>query len=140
MVSRSLIPVLAGSFAALAPTVSAFASCPATLFATAAARRASATSFRPIRMMASSAQSQTFTIDAAPAPGQPFHLAFPVRDIEESRKFYGEILGCTQGRIAPGKWVDYSLSGHQIVCHWAGNDYKCVDYYNPVDGDDGSCI
>jgi hypothetical protein len=67
--------------------------------------------------------------------GTPFHLAFPVRDIEESRQFYGGILGCVQGRIHPGKWVDYSLNGHQIVCHWVGKDYKAPDYYNPVDGE-----
>jgi extradiol dioxygenase family protein len=29
---------------------------------------------------------------------RPFHLAFPVRDIEEARKFYGELLGCPEGR------------------------------------------
>ena len=28
------------------------------------------------------------------------------------------------------------MHGHQIVCHWVGNDYKCIDYYNPVDGDE----
>uniref|UniRef100_A0A7S0W350 VOC domain-containing protein n=1 Tax=Hemiselmis tepida TaxID=464990 RepID=A0A7S0W350_9CRYP len=90
-----------------------------------------------VRMMADTAAAKTsFAVDAPPAPGQPFHLAFPVRDIEEAREFYGGTLGLTQGRIAPGKWVDYSLNGHQIVCHWAGNDYKCVDYYNPVDGDE----
>mmetsp|Transcript_17687 Transcript_17687/g.40832 ORF Transcript_17687/g.40832 Transcript_17687/m.40832 type:complete len:223 (-) Transcript_17687:309-977(-) len=98
-----------------------------------------AASVRPmgLRMMADGAAAKTsFSIDAPPAPGQPFHLAFPVRDIEEAREFYGGTLGCTQGRIAPGKWVDYSLHGHQIVCHWAGDDYKCIDYYNPVDGDE----
>ena len=28
------------------------------------------------------------------------------------------------------------IIGHQIVCHWVGDDYKCIDYYNPVDGDE----
>lgn len=28
------------------------------------------------------------------------------------------------------------MHGHQIVCHWVGDDYKCIDYYNPVDGDE----
>lgn len=28
------------------------------------------------------------------------------------------------------------ITGHQIVCHWVGDDYKCIDYYNPVDGDE----
>jgi extradiol dioxygenase family protein len=44
-------------------------------------------------------------------------------------------LGCAEGRSSE-KWQDYSLHGHQIVCHWAGNDYRCHDYYNPVDGDE----
>ncbi len=34
------------------------------------------------------------------------------------------------------KWQDYSLYGHQIVAHWVGDDYRCHDYYNPVDGDE----
>lgn len=28
------------------------------------------------------------------------------------------------------------MEGHQIVCHYVGDDYRCVDYYNPVDGDE----
>jgi extradiol dioxygenase family protein len=44
-------------------------------------------------------------------------------------------LGCEEGRSSD-KWQDYSLYGHQIVCHWAGDDYRCIDYYNPVDGDE----
>ncbi|KAI9348189.1 glyoxalase/bleomycin resistance protein/dioxygenase [Obelidium mucronatum] len=46
----------------------------------------------------------------------PFHLAFPVRDLEVSRKFYGQVLGCRQGRELAGKWIDFDLFGHQIVC------------------------
>lgn len=72
---------------------------------------------------------------AMPAPGAPFHHAFPVHDMESARKFYGEILGCEEGRSST-KWQDYSLYGHQIVAHWAGDDYRCQDYYNPVDGDE----
>ena len=34
------------------------------------------------------------------------------------------------------KWQDYSLFGHQLVCHYVGDDYRCSDYYNPVDGDE----
>jgi hypothetical protein len=36
----------------------------------------------------------------------------------------------------PGKWVDFALGGHQIVCHFVGNNYKAIDYYNPVGGDE----
>jgi uncharacterized protein len=45
------------------------------------------------------------------------------------------VLGCAEGRSS-AKWQDYSLHGHQIVCHWVGNDYRCPDFYNPVDGDE----
>lgn len=70
-----------------------------------------------------------------PAPGSPFHHAFPVHDLELAKNFYGNVLGCKEGRSSE-KWQDYSLHGHQIVCHWVGNDYRCQDYYNPVDGDE----
>jgi extradiol dioxygenase family protein len=46
----------------------------------------------------------------------PFHLAFPVRDIPEARAFYGELLGCSEGRSSPD-WVDFNFYGHQIVAH-----------------------
>ena len=64
-----------------------------------------------------------------------FHYAFPVHSLEEAKKFYGNVLGCKEGRSSE-KWQDYSLHGHQIVCHWVGDNYRCVDYYNPVDGDE----
>lgn len=76
-----------------------------------------------------------YTVLSEPAPGSPFHFAFPVHDLEAAREFYGEVLGCQEGRSS-AKWQDYSLHGHQIVAHWAGNDYRCQDYYNPVDGDE----
>ena len=46
----------------------------------------------------------------------PFHLAFPVRDLQEARAFYGGILGCEEGRSSD-IWVDFNLYGHQIVAH-----------------------
>lgn len=51
-------------------------------------------------------------------PSSPFHLAFPVDDIERARAFYGELLGCPEGRSAPD-WVDFNFYGHQIVAHLA---------------------
>lgn len=48
-----------------------------------------------------------------------FHLAFPVNDLEAARHFYGELLGCPQGREAKGEWIDFDLYGHQIVAHYA---------------------
>ena len=47
-----------------------------------------------------------------------FHLAFPVHDLAEARRFYGEILGCPEGRSS-ADWVDFDLHGHQIVAHLA---------------------
>ena len=46
----------------------------------------------------------------------PFHLAFPVLDLTESRQFYGQILGCEEGRSSD-EWIDFNLYGHQIVAH-----------------------
>lgn len=77
----------------------------------------------------------SYEIRAQPAPGSPFHYAFPVHDLNIAKDFYGNVLGCEEGRSSE-KWQDYSLHGHQIVCHWVGNDYRCQDYYNPVDGDE----
>ena len=46
----------------------------------------------------------------------PFHLAFPVDDLAAARRFYGELLGCPEGRSAD-EWIDFDLHGHQIVAH-----------------------
>ena len=45
-----------------------------------------------------------------------FHLAFNVRDLAEARRFYGDTLGCKEGRSAP-TWVDFDFFGHQISLH-----------------------
>ncbi len=62
-----------------------------------------------------------------------FHLAFPVKDLEESRKFYVEILGCQEGRSS-AEWIDFDLFGHQIVAHLAP-DAVGVRHRNEVDAD-----
>lgn len=64
----------------------------------------------------------------------PFHLAFPVGDIAEARRFYGEFLGCPEGRSAPD-WVDFDLFGHQIVAHLKPG-MTAANHHNPVDGHD----
>ena len=61
-----------------------------------------------------------------------FHLAFPVRDLGEARAFYGEMLGCPEGRAA-ADWVDFDFYGHQIVAHLCGADEPAAT--NAVDGD-----
>jgi uncharacterized protein len=47
-----------------------------------------------------------------------FHLAFPVDDIARARAFYGDLLGCPEGRSAD-EWVDFDFFGHQIFAHLA---------------------
>ena len=52
-----------------------------------------------------------------PTPDYPrFHLAFPVTDLAEARRFYGGLLGCAEGRSSDD-WVDFDFFGHQIVAH-----------------------
>jgi hypothetical protein len=61
-----------------------------------------------------------------------FHLAFPVRDLEEARTFYGGVLGCPEGRETE-HWIDFDFNGHQIVAHLAPEE--CGDARaNRVDG------
>jgi len=45
-----------------------------------------------------------------------FHLAFNVRDLDDTRAFYGDLLGCTEGR-STDTWVDFDFFGHQLSCH-----------------------
>lgn len=49
---------------------------------------------------------------------KPFHLAFPIKDIESTREFYGKILGCEIGRETD-KWIDFNFFGHQLSAHVA---------------------
>ena len=62
----------------------------------------------------------------------PFHLAIPVSDLKESKKFYEEILGCSPGRFSE-EWADYDFFGHQLVIHVDPN-HKANKHHNEVDG------
>ena len=64
---------------------------------------------------------------------RPFHLAFPVRDLAEARAFYGNLLGCAEGRSSD-EWIDFDFFGHQIVAHLS--DQAGDRAANPVDGHD----
>lgn len=64
-----------------------------------------------------------------------FHLAMPVHDLDEARRFYGELLGCDEGRSAE-RWVDFDLYGHQFVAHLDDAHPGRSSTSNPVDGDD----
>ncbi len=66
----------------------------------------------------------------------PFHVALQVRDIDEARRFYRDVLGCPEGR-SDTQWVDFNLYGHQFVCHLnprLGPEGKIAAHYNLVDG------
>ena len=45
-----------------------------------------------------------------------FHMAYHVTDLKQSREFYGNLLGCTEGR-STDTWVDFDFFGHQISLH-----------------------
>ncbi|CUH54352.1 VOC family protein [Shimia marina] len=45
-----------------------------------------------------------------------FHLAYNVRDLAQARAFYGDLLGCQEGR-STDTWVDYNFFGHQLSLH-----------------------
>lgn len=62
----------------------------------------------------------------------PFHLAFPVTSLEQARSFYGDLLGCPEGRSSE-HWVDFDFFGHQIVAHQAPAVSHA--HHNRVDGD-----
>jgi extradiol dioxygenase family protein len=54
-------------------------------------------------------------------PIPPFHLAFPVHDLAAARSFYGQVLGCGEGRSSDA-WIDFDFYGHQIVAHLAPDE------------------
>ena len=62
---------------------------------------------------------------------RPFHLAFPVNDLEVARNFYGNVLGCSEGRSSE-HWIDFDLFGHQIVTHLSRGSREVET--NDVDG------
>jgi extradiol dioxygenase family protein len=64
----------------------------------------------------------------------PFHLAFPVHDLEAARAFYGGLLGCPEGRSSAA-WIDFDFFGHQIVAHLVPG-VEARGASNPVDGHD----
>lgn len=63
----------------------------------------------------------------------PFHLAFPVDDLESTRRFYEGLLGCGVGRTSD-RWIDFDFFGHQITAHLSPGEASAART-NPVDGD-----
>jgi uncharacterized protein len=64
------------------------------------------------------------------SPLRPFHLAIPVDDLATARRFYGQTLGCPEGRSSD-HWIDFDFFGHQLVVHHAERGDETT---NPVDG------
>ena len=60
-----------------------------------------------------------------------FHLAYTVRDLESSRKFYGDLLGCQEGRSTES-WVDFDFFGNQLSLH-IGQTIKQLESDSKVD-------
>ena len=65
---------------------------------------------------------------------RPFHLAFPVGDLDAARRFYTEVLGCRIGRT-DDRWIDFDFFGHQITAHLVPPTATSM-MSSPVDGDD----
>jgi hypothetical protein len=64
----------------------------------------------------------------------PFHIAFPVNDLDAARTFYGGTLGCPEGRSSD-HWIDFDFFGHQIVAHLKHQEAAPEDpFRNAVDG------
>ncbi len=66
-------------------------------------------------------------------PRPRFHLAFPVRDLATTRRFYAETLGCAIGRESE-RWIDFDFFGHQLSAHLVDEGAPGVAD-NAVDGD-----
>lgn len=62
----------------------------------------------------------------------PFHFAFKVKNLESTRKFYIDILGCQEGRSSE-TWVDFDFFGHQLSAHCSSHIPE-LDYCGKVDG------
>lgn len=62
-----------------------------------------------------------------------FHLAIGVKDLEQTRDFYTEILGCAKGRSSD-RWIDLDFFGHQLVLHLTDESDRRQERTNPVDG------
>ena len=61
-----------------------------------------------------------------------FHLALPVTDLDATRDFYEQVLGCSPGREAE-RWVDLDFFGHQLVLHLVESEDHPAVATNAVD-------
>jgi hypothetical protein len=61
-----------------------------------------------------------------------FHLAYTVTDLESTRRFYGSLLGCLEGRSSE-TWVDFNFFGNQLSLH-VGEVIKSSNSSSSVEG------
>ena len=61
-----------------------------------------------------------------------FHYAFKIKDIQSTRDFYVDILGCKEGRSTE-QWIDFDFFGHQLSAHISTN-IPDLDYCGLIDG------
>ena len=62
----------------------------------------------------------------------PFHYSFKMKDHQSTREFYGDILGCEEGR-SNETWLDFDFFGHQVTAHLS-DTFPELDYCGFVDG------
>ena len=60
-----------------------------------------------------------------------FHLAYTVNDLDSTRRFYGDLLGCQEGRSTES-WVDFDFFGNQLSLH-IGQTIKELESDSRVD-------
>ena len=71
---------------------------------------------RSVPQVESGSQDLTATTGGPLVVESLFHLAFPVADLEVTRAFYVQLLGCSVGRTSD-RWIDLDFGGHQITAH-----------------------
>ena len=52
-----------------------------------------------------------------------FHLAIPAGDLAETKRFYCDVLGCTEGNQEAGRWVDINFWGNELTLHQSAVSY-----------------
>ncbi|MFT7559492.1 MAG: extradiol dioxygenase family protein [Flavobacteriales bacterium] len=64
---------------------------------------------------------------------KPFHLSFVVPNLDDTKEFYTQVLGCTIGRDT-GTWIDILFFVHQITIHQATLNMKAkaIDHFGPI--------